>query len=146
MLFLFLTSGDRLRNITIGRYQVSLLFLLVVGIASPIVLAATYLWTVRIIPFSVDEPLSITDCPTTFHVHPGENKTLDITVRNSATVNYSVTLVFALNDTAYQQSYVTSSNYTYTMMPSTNHIRAWMLVDKKAPPAWLELQIDFYRE
>jgi hypothetical protein len=124
----------------------SLLFLVVVVIACPIVLAATYLWTSRTIPFSVEEPLSITDYPTTFHVHPGENTTLDITVQNSATVDYSVTLVFALNDTAYQQSYVTTSNYTYTVMPSTNNIKAWILVDKKAPSAWLELQIDFYRE
>jgi hypothetical protein len=135
-----------MRSITIGRYQVSLLFLLILAAACPIVLAATYLWTVRTIPFSVEEPLSITDCPTTFHVHPGENKTLDVTISNSATVNYSVTLIFTLNDTAYQQSYVTTSNYTYTVTPSTNHIRAWILVDKKAPPAWLELQISFYRE
>jgi len=135
-----------MRNVTIGRYQVSVLLLLIITVASPIVFAAAYLWVVRTIPFSVDEPLSITDFPTSFHVHPGENKTLDITILNSADVNYSVTLVLALNDTAYQESYVILSNYTYNITPSTNHIRAWIFVDKKAPPAWLELQIDFHRE
>jgi hypothetical protein len=135
-----------LRSITVGRYQLSLLFLVIVAIACPIVLAATYLWTVRTIPFTVEEPLSITDWPTTFSVDPGKNQTLDITIENSATVNYSVTLVLTLNDTAYQQSYVTTSDYTYTVMPNTNHITAWIFVEKKAPPAELELQIDFYRE
>jgi hypothetical protein len=135
-----------MRNVTIGRYQVSVLLLLIITVASPIVFAAAYLWVVRTIPFSVDEPLSITDFPTSFHVHPGENKTLDITILNSADVNYSVTLVLALNDTAYQESYVILSNYTYNITPSTNHIRAWIFVDKNAPPAWLELQIVFHRE
>ena len=135
-----------MRNVTIGRYQVSILLLLIITVASPIVFAAAYLWIERTIPFSVDEPLSITDFPTSFHVHSGENKTLDITILNSADVNYSVTLVLALNDTAYQESYVILSNYTYNITPSTNHIRAWIFVDKKAPPAWLELQIDFHRE
>jgi hypothetical protein len=144
--FSLLVSGDSLRSITIGRYQLSLLLLIIVAIACPIVLAATYLWTVRTIPFSVEEPLSITDYPAAFHVHPGENKTLDITIQNLATVDYSVTLVFELNDTVYQQSYVTTSNYTYTVMPSTNNITAWIFVEKKAPSADLELQIDFYRE
>ncbi len=142
----YFMHGDKLRNVTIGRYQVSVLLLLIVVVASPIVLAATYLWTVRTMSFSVDEPLSITDCPATFHIHPGENKTLDITILNSATVNYSVTFLFTLNDTVYQESYVTFSNYTYKITSSTNNIRAWIFVDKKAPPAWLELQIGFYRE
>jgi hypothetical protein len=119
---------------------------MIVAIACPIVLAATYLWTVRTVSFTVEEPLSITDCPTTFSVDPGKNQTLDITIENSATINYSVALVLALNDTAYQQSYVTTSNYTYAVMPNTNHITAWIFVEKKAPPVELELQIDFYRE
>ena len=135
-----------MRSVTIGRYQVSVILLLIVVVASPIVFAATYLYAIRTIPFSVDEPLSITDCPTTIHLHPGENKTLDITILNSATVNYSMTLSLALNDTTYQESYVTFSNYTYNITPSTNNIKAWIFVDKNAPPAWLELTIEFYRE
>ena len=125
----------------------SVLLVLVAAVVSSVVFAGTYyLWATRTTLLQVDEPLSITDCPTSIHVHPGENKTLDITIVNSATVNYSVTLVFALNDTAYEDSYVQFSNYTYNITPSTNNIGAWMVVESKAPPAWLEIIINFSRE
>lgn len=147
LLFSIYTCDEKLRSVTIGRYQVSVILLLIVAVVlGPVAIAATYLWASRTMSFSVDEPLSITDCPTTIHVHPGENKTLDITIVNSATANYSVTLFFALNDTAYDESYVTFSNYTYNISPSTNYIEAWIFVDKKAPPALLELQIAFHRK
>ncbi len=136
-----------MRYVTIGSYQVSVLLLLMVLIVCPIISAATYyLWTTRMMLISVDEPLSITDYPASLHVHPGENKTLDITVTNSANVNYSVTLTFALNDTVYQESYVTFSNRTYNVLPDVNQITAWLFVDKGAPPASLELTVNFYRE
>jgi len=147
LLFSIYTCDEKLRSVTIGRYQVSVILLLIVAVVlGPVAIAATYLWASRTMSFSVDEPLSITDCPTTIHVHPGENKTLDITIVNSATANYSVTLFFALNDTAYDESYVTFSNYTYNISPRTNYIEAWIFVDKKAPPALLELQIAFHRK
>jgi len=136
-----------LRYVTVGNYQISALLLLMIVLISPIAFAATYyLWTTRTIPLSIDEPLSITDYPDSIHVRPGENKTLDISILNSASVNYSVTLVFTLNNTEYQESYVEFSNHTYSITPSVNHIRAWINVDKKAPPVWLSLTTDFYRE
>jgi hypothetical protein len=131
----------------IGRYQVSIILIVLVLVVSPIVIAASYyVWTSRTIPFSVDEPLSITDYPASIHFHPGENKTLDITIVNIATINYSVSLTLTLNDTAYQESYVTFSNSTYNITPGTNQIMAWIAVDKNAHPIFLELIVDFYRE
>lgn len=116
-------------------------------VVCPIISAATYyLWTTRTMFISVDEPLSITDHPASFHVHPGQNKTLDITVMNSANINYSVTLTFALNDTAFQESYVTFSDRTYNVVHDVNQITAWLFVDKGAPPASIELTVNFYRE
>jgi hypothetical protein len=147
LLFPIFTYDERLRSVTIGRYQVSvILLLIVIVVLGPVAIAATYLWASRTMTLSVDEPLSITDCPTTIHVHPGENKTFNITIVNSATANYSVTLFFALNNTTYDESYVTFSNHTYNISPTVNHIEAWIFVDKKAPPALLDLQIDFHRE
>ena len=137
---------NKLRTVTIGPFEVSIAILLIPIIASASVLAATYLWTTRTITVSVEEPLSITDCPTTMHLHPGENKTIDITIQNLATTNYSVRLNFALNNTAYQEAYVTFSNHTYNITPSTNQIKAWIVVDKKAPPVNVELTVEFYRE
>jgi hypothetical protein len=136
-----------LRYVTIGNYQVSTLLLLLALAVFPIISgAAYYLWTTRKVDFLVDEPLTITHYPTSFHVHPGENLTLVTEIENVAPVNYSVTLIFTLNDTVYQASYVTFSNRTYTVTQGTNLIEAWMTIDKSAHPAVLELAMDFYRE
>lgn len=135
-----------MRYVTLGSYQLSPVLLLIL-LTTPVALGATYhLLSSRNVSFSVDEPLTVSDFPIPFQVHPGENKTLDITVMNSASVNYSLILIFSLNDTIYQQSYVTFSNYTYNIAPNTNLIQAWMVVAKKSPPAYLELTVDFYRE
>lgn len=145
--FMFALSGcvRELRYITIGAYQISLL-LLIVCVACPIVLSATYyLWATKTIPLSVEEPLSIVESPSTLHTHPGENQTLGVTIVNAAMVNYSVTLVFSLNNTAYQDSYVTFSNYTYTITPNTNQVTAWMVIDNRANSVFLELTVEFYR-
>ncbi len=137
-----------MRYVTISRYQVSSILLIatVLVIATGITLAATYFWASKTIPFSVEEPLAVIDYPSSFSSHPGENMTLNVSIQNSADIDYSVLLVFTLNDTAYQQANVIFSNYTYTIVPGLNTIEAWLKVDRKAPPAALELTIDFLRE
>jgi len=110
------------------------------------VVASTYLWATRTLPFVIEEPLSITDFPSAFNVHPGQNKTLDIEITNSANISYTITLNFALNDTAYQTLYVTFGNNTYNISAGINYIQAWCEVAKKAPPTSISLEIEFYRE
>lgn len=134
-----------MRYVTIGRYQVSVILLTILTATSTALAAAYHLWASRTITVSIEEPLSIIDYPTSLSVHPGENQTIDVTIMNSATENYSVTLFFSLNDTAFQESYVTFSNYTYHITPSTNQIKAWIDVDKKAHAATLSLTVDFLR-
>jgi hypothetical protein len=134
-----------MRYVTIGRYQVSAILIATVIVTSTALGGAYYMWASKMITISVEEPLSITNFPTSLNVHPGENQTLDVTIANSATVNYSVTLAFTLNDTLFQESYVTFSNYTYNVTPSTNQIKAWIFVDKKAHAATLSLTVDFFR-
>ncbi len=136
-----------MRNMTIGRYQLSIALLLAIILIVPVtVIATTYLWATRTVPFSVQEPLSITSSLTSFTSNPGENRTLDITIQNTASVEYLVTLTFRLNDTTYQESNVQFSNYTYNVTSGTNPIQAWFKVDRKAPAAALELTIEFNRE
>jgi hypothetical protein len=108
--------------------------------------ALTYLWASRTLPYVVDEPLSITDYPSIIRTHPGENSTLNILIENSADVDYSVTLSFAVNNTIYQQTYMQFSNLTYTITPGSNSIAAWCVTDKKAPSVQLSLTIGFHRE
>jgi hypothetical protein len=109
-------------------------------------LALTYLWTTRTLPYVVDEPLSIMNYPSIIRTHPGENSTLNILIENSADVDYSVTLSFAVNNTIYQQTYMQFSNLTYTITPGSNSIAAWCVTDKKAPSVQLSLTIGFHRE
>jgi hypothetical protein len=132
--------------VNIGRYQLSFSILIIILITTSTAAGgAYYLWASKSITISIEEPLSLTDFPNSLNVHPGENQTLDITITNSAKVNYSVTLIFALNDTMFQESYVTFSNYTYNIAPSINQIKAWIAVNKKAHAATLSLTVDFFR-
>jgi hypothetical protein len=132
--------------VTIGRYQISIILLLIVAIATPLTFAASYyIWNSKTVPFTVDEPLSVTEFPSSIHFHPGQNATLDITISNSANINYFVQLVIALSDTSYQQSYVQVSNQTYTIAPGDNAISAWIAVSQDAPNSQQQLTVDFLR-
>jgi hypothetical protein len=139
--------GDMMRRyVTIGRYEYSVILLLVAIIACPLALAATYyIWNSQTIPFTVEEPLSVTQFPTEIHFHPGQNATLDITISNSASINYFVRLDIKLSDTNYQQSYVQASNQTYTILPGDNAISAWIAVSQDAPNSNQQLTVDFLR-
>jgi hypothetical protein len=137
-----------MRYVTVRSYQISfiLVLLLAAGILGPIAIALTYMWATRTTTFLVEEPLSITGFPSALSTHPGENKTLNITIENNANIDYSVILNFFLNDTVYQQTYMNFSNTTYTIIPGSNNITAWCKTAKKAPPVQLSLTVEFHRE
>jgi hypothetical protein len=135
-----------MRYVTIGRYQFSVVLLLIAAVASPIAFAASYfVWSTKTVPFTVDEPLSVTAFPTEIHFHPGQNATLDITISNSADINYIVRLDITLSDTSYQQAYVQVSNQTYTIVPGDNTISTWIAVSQDAPNSQQQLTVDFLR-
>jgi ABC-type lipoprotein release transport system permease subunit len=132
--------------IRIHGYDVSIILFIIIGALLGTVAAATYMWTTKTVDIQIEEPLTVTSFQTALRTRPGENLTLDITIENTATVTYTVTLTFTLNDTAYQTSYVTFSNQTYTITPGTNNITAWMLTDRSAPRAKIQIAIQFSRE
>ena len=135
-----------MRYITIGRYQFSVILLLIAVVASPVAFAASYyIWSTKTVPFSVEEPLSVTSFPESIHFNPGENATLDITISNTANVNYNVELVITLSDPNYQEAYVQTSNQTYTIVPGENTISAWVAVNRTAPQSQQQLTVDFLR-
>lgn len=136
-------------SIRIAAYDVSIILIVAIGVMLGSVIAATYMWATKTVTVSVEEPLTITGYPSTIHTHPGQNETLDIVVENAASVTYTVTLIFALNDTAYQTQYVGFSNFnnnTYTINPGTNQVTAWMVTSKEAQPVNLQLTIQFIRK
>ncbi len=131
----------------VRRYQVSVALLVATMLIVSIAIGgAAYFWTSKTVPLSVEEPLVLTNFPSMISTHPGQNQTIDVTITNSANINYTVTLYFTLNDTAYAQSYAEFSNNTYTISAGLNQIQGWLSVDRKAPPANLALTIEFYRE
>lgn len=137
-----------MRNIyfRLGAYDISVMVFITLGILFGTVGAATYMWATKTTNVSVEEPLAITNFPNSIRTRPGQNQTLDITIQNSASISYTVTLIFTLNNTAYQIQYVTFSNNTYQINPGTNQITAWMNASKQAQPASLQLTTQFYRE
>ena len=131
---------------TIGRYEYSVILLLIAVIACPLAFAATYyIWSSQTASFSVDEPLSVIEFPSSFHFHPGENSTVDIVIENVANTNYVVRLTLTLSDPNYQQTYVQTSNQTYTVTPGNNTISAWIAISNDAPPSQQQLTVDFLR-
>jgi hypothetical protein len=136
-----------MRNIIIRihGYDVSIVLFIIIGALLGTAAAATYMWTTRTIDIQIEEPLTVTSFPTALRTRPGENLTIDITIENTATITYLVTLAFALNDTAYQANYVTFSNQTYTIHPGTNNITAWMQTSAGAPRAHIQITTQFTR-
>ena len=84
------------------------------------------------IPLEVKEPLEILSYPIGFSLFPGETTTFNVTIQNLASVNYTVTLNFSLNDTAYQTEHVTFSSETYTVTPGEQNLPAWLKVAPQA--------------
>ncbi|MEM2249308.1 MAG: family 16 glycoside hydrolase [Candidatus Bathyarchaeia archaeon] len=133
-----------MKGIKIGKYVVPLwtiVVLLVAGIGA----SAYYVWKTLIIPMQVKEPLEIISYPTQLSLYPGETKEFNVTIKNYASVNYPVILDFSLDNTTYQESYVTFSNEIYTIIPGMQNITAWLKVESHAPPINASLTIKLKR-
>jgi hypothetical protein len=98
------------------------------------------------IPLEVKEPLEISSYPMAFSLFPGETTDFNVTIQNLASVNYTVTLDFSLNDTAYQTQYVTFSSETYTVTPGEQNLAAWLKVAPEAPTGNFLLTITALRQ
>ncbi|MEM2098118.1 MAG: hypothetical protein QXU99_00015 [Candidatus Bathyarchaeia archaeon] len=97
------------------------------------------------IPLEIVEPIEILDCPSVFTLFPGETKEFTVTVQNMASVAYSLSLNFSLNDTEYQARYVSFSSENYTVNPGKQTLTAWLAVSADAPSGNFLLNITFTR-
>jgi hypothetical protein len=84
------------------------------------------------VPVEVIEPLEIVDYPTGFSLYPGETVNFDFTVENLASVTYFQEFEFLVNDTTFQ-TYVTFSNYNYSIPPGIHKLDAWLTIAPNAP-------------
>ena len=98
------------------------------------------------ITVDVEEPLEIVAHDSCLSLFPGETVQFEVTVENHASVSYQACLSFRLNDTDYQEQFVSFSTDVYTVEPGINNLGAWLSVSKTAPAAALELTVNITRE
>jgi archaellum component FlaG (FlaF/FlaG flagellin family) len=105
-----------------------------------------YVWKTVNMPFEVTEPLEVLNYqPSKLSLYPGEGLNLSITIQNHASINYTVVMSFALDNTTYQNSYVNFSNTEYAVLPGQNNLTASLSVTSEAPPISTMLTISLVR-
>lgn len=97
------------------------------------------------VTLNVKEPLSILDHPSQFSLFPGETANFNVNVMNYASVNYSVSLDFRLNDSGYQANYVSFSDQVYNVTPGQHNLEAWMSVATNAPAETVTVSVSLAR-
>jgi hypothetical protein len=98
------------------------------------------------INFQIREPLEVLPQDHSFSLFPGETLEFNVTVENRASVSYNAILRFTLNETEYQEKYVTFSSHTYVIEPGRSILNAWLSVSTSAPADQLELKITASRD
>ena len=97
------------------------------------------------IPLEVKEPLEILAYDSSLSLFPGETQLFNVDVENHASIAYNASLVFSLNDTDYQEKFVSFSHVVYAVEPGRNALAAWLSVLNIAPAAELELTVNITR-
>lgn len=97
-------------------------------------------------PLAVKEPLEVLAFNSNLSLFPGETVQFSVAVENHASVSYNACLAFSLNDTGYQEKYVTFSDSVYAIEPGVKNLDAWLSVSNTAPAAELELTLGITRD
>ena len=134
-----------MKSVKFGKYVVPLWLVIVLLVSGFGGVLGYYVWKTLTIPIEVKEPLEILYYPSELSLYPGETEEFNVTMENHASANYSVTLDFSLDNTSYQDSYVTFSDEIYTVTPGQQNLTAWLMVESYAPPVNASLTIDFMR-
>lgn len=135
------------KYVKVGKYTIRLwlVAILIIGILGSTGLAY-HLITNLTIPTEIEEPILVLNYPSQMNLYPGDTKEFSVTVKNEATNDYSVVLDLKLDNTIYQNNYVSFSNKVYTVTPGEQDLNAWMKVDSDAPPANVSLMVEVIRE
>jgi hypothetical protein len=126
--------------------RIKALILLAVLLASTGTVGAYTALQGQTVPLEVKEPLEVLPFDSSLSLYPGETLQFSVAVENHASVSYNASLIFGLNDTAYQQNYVNFSSNTYLILPGANSLDAWLSVVNTAPAAELELTVNVTRD
>lgn len=130
----------------LGKFQVPLwaVVILMVSIVVSGVLGSI-LWTSFTVPLQVNEPIEIMSYPSQFSLFPGETANFNVTVTNHASISYSAILNFKMNDSSYQENYVSFSDQVYNVTPGQQNLQADMSIATNAPAANLTISVNLMR-
>ncbi|HEX9262064.1 MAG TPA: hypothetical protein VF893_06000 [Candidatus Bathyarchaeia archaeon] len=128
------------------RTCVKCLIFLAILLASTGVVTGYSVLQAESIPLEVKEPLEILPYASSLSLFPGETLQFNVEVENHASIAYNASLIFSLNDTDYQEMFVSFSDNLHAIVPGTNSLEAWLSVSHMAPAAELELTICITRD
>ena len=131
---------------TLKSARIKALFILTILLVSTGAASAYAALQPETMPLEVKEPLEILAYNAGLSLYPGETLPISVTVENHASVDYNASLIFSLNDTAYQEKFVNFSNNVYSIAPGKNNLDASLSVSGTAPAAKLELTIRITRD
>jgi hypothetical protein len=83
--------------------------------------------------------------PAQLSLYPGETEKFNVTLQNHASIDYSITLDFHLDNVTYQDSYISFSNAIYTIFFGTQNITAELSAKSTAPPTNASLTVGIER-
>lgn len=123
--------------------SVGLIAILLSGISVGVL--GSYVLRTLIIPVQIKEPIEILSYPSELSHFPGETQEFNITVKNHASINYSVILDFYLTNMTYQREYATFSNEIYFVVSGQQDLPAWLKIKSDAPPLNTSLKVELTR-
>jgi hypothetical protein len=133
-----------LRKYKVGRYFVPL-WLVVIILVCTIGSVFAYIFYTANMNVEVQEPLDVTYYDHNLSLYPGQTESFGIEIFNAASINYTVTFEFHLNNATYQSTYATFSNETYIVVPGDQLLSAWIKITGDAPATNITLSIDLSR-
>lgn len=140
------TKRNQKKHFKLGKYSVPLwtVAVLMIAIVSSGVLGY-YIYPSFTVPLVVNEPIQIVGYPSQWSLYPGQTTEFNVTIRNIASLNYTVVLGFTSNDTSYQSNYIIFSDEKYTVVPGQQDLESWLKVSADAPAASLNVTVTVVR-
>jgi hypothetical protein len=132
--------------IVLKSTRIKALFILAILFVSTGVVGAYATLQLETVPLEIKEPLEVLAYSSSLSLYPGETVPISVTIEDHASVGYNVSLIFSLNDTAYQEKFVNFNNNFYAIEPGKNNLDASLFVSETAPAAKLELAISITRD
>lgn len=134
-----------MRGISIGKHVVPLWLIAVILTSGISGVLGYYIWKTFTVQVEIKEPIEILHYPSSLSLYPGETKEFNVTVLNSANVNYFVLLIYTMNDSDYQDKFATFKDDTFRVVPGQQDLVTWISVAPEASATNSTLTVELER-